>query len=99
MTYMPSISLSEARAALPALLDRVGEGEEITITRHGVPVAVVVRPDALRVRRAASALEEAEALRNTLEQARSIAIHDAPVLEPAVADAYVADLRITRRSR
>ena len=99
MTYMPTISLSEARAALPALLDRVGEGEEITITRHGVPVAVVVRPDALRVRRAASALEEAESLRDTLERARSIALHDAPVLEPAVADAYVADLRVTRRSR
>jgi hypothetical protein len=32
-------------------------------------------------------------------RAPCIAIHDAPVLEPAVFDANVADLRITRRSR
>jgi antitoxin (DNA-binding transcriptional repressor) of toxin-antitoxin stability system len=46
------MTVSEARAALPELLDRVLAGEEVTITRHGRPVAVVVRPDSLRVRRA-----------------------------------------------
>jgi prevent-host-death family protein len=54
--YMGEMTVSEARAALPEVLDRVNAGEEITITRHGVPAAVVVRPDALRVRRAESAL-------------------------------------------
>jgi antitoxin (DNA-binding transcriptional repressor) of toxin-antitoxin stability system len=39
------MTISEARAALPEVLNRVAEGEEITITRHGRPVAVVVRPD------------------------------------------------------
>jgi len=39
------LTISEARAALPEVLNRVAEGEEITITRHGRPVAVVVRPD------------------------------------------------------
>jgi prevent-host-death family protein len=34
--------VSEARAALPEVLDRVGAGEDVTITRHGRPVAVVV---------------------------------------------------------
>jgi antitoxin (DNA-binding transcriptional repressor) of toxin-antitoxin stability system len=38
------MTLGEARAAFPAVVDRVLAGEEITITRHGVPVAVVVRP-------------------------------------------------------
>ena len=38
------MTISEARAALPEVLNRVAEGEEITITRHGRPVAVVVRP-------------------------------------------------------
>lgn len=42
---MAVMTISEARAALPEVLDRVAEGEEVTITRHGRPVAVVVRPD------------------------------------------------------
>ncbi|MGH3246119.1 MAG: type II toxin-antitoxin system prevent-host-death family antitoxin [Trebonia sp.] len=39
------MTISEARATLPDVLDRVVEGEEVTITRHGRPVAVVMRPD------------------------------------------------------
>jgi antitoxin (DNA-binding transcriptional repressor) of toxin-antitoxin stability system len=39
------MTISEARAALPEVLNRVDEGEEITITRHGRAAAVVVRPD------------------------------------------------------
>ena len=42
---MAVMTISEARAALPEVLNRVAEGEEVTITRHGRPVAVVVRPD------------------------------------------------------
>jgi PHD/YefM family antitoxin component YafN of YafNO toxin-antitoxin module len=42
---MAVMTVSEARAALPEVLNRVAEGEEITITRHGRPIAVVVRPD------------------------------------------------------
>lgn len=32
----------EAKTHLPQLLDRVSKGERITITRHGVPVAVLM---------------------------------------------------------
>jgi antitoxin (DNA-binding transcriptional repressor) of toxin-antitoxin stability system len=42
---MAVMTVSEARAALPEVLSRVAQGEEITITRYGSPVAVVVRPD------------------------------------------------------
>jgi hypothetical protein len=42
---MAVMTISEARAALPEVLNRVDEGEEITITRHGRAAAVVVRPD------------------------------------------------------
>jgi antitoxin (DNA-binding transcriptional repressor) of toxin-antitoxin stability system len=42
---MAVMTLSEARAALPDVVTRVARGEEITITRYGSPVAVVVRPD------------------------------------------------------
>ncbi len=49
---MVMMTVPEARAVLPDLLSRVESGEEVTITRHGRPVAVLVRPDALRSRRA-----------------------------------------------
>ena len=42
---MAFMTVSEARAALPDVLTRVAQGEEITITRYGSPIAVVVRPD------------------------------------------------------
>jgi prevent-host-death family protein len=39
---MPSVGSFEAKTHLPALLERVQKGEHITITKHGVPVAVLV---------------------------------------------------------
>ena len=68
---MSSMSVSDARAALPEILSRVEGGEEVTITRHGRPVAVVVHPSALRVRRAHSALLAAEQVHDLLAAARS----------------------------
>src|SRR5258708_24770410 len=59
------MTVSEARAALPELLTRVEEGEEVTITRHGKAVAVLVRPDALRAR-ARAALQDAERIHELL---------------------------------
>jgi prevent-host-death family protein len=41
---MQTVGSYEAKTHLPALLDRVAHGEQITITRHGVPVAVLVPP-------------------------------------------------------
>jgi antitoxin (DNA-binding transcriptional repressor) of toxin-antitoxin stability system len=42
---MAVLTISEARAALPEVVTRAAAGEEITITRHGTAVAVMVRPD------------------------------------------------------
>jgi prevent-host-death family protein len=39
---MTEVGAYEAKTHLPQLLDRVMAGEEITITRRGVPVAVLV---------------------------------------------------------
>ena len=39
---MESIGAFEAKTHLSSLLDRVAKGEKITITRHGVPAAVLV---------------------------------------------------------
>lgn len=42
---MESIGAYEAKTQLSKLLDRVMKGERITITKHGVPVAVLQPPD------------------------------------------------------
>ena len=41
---MQTVGSYEAKTHLPALLNRVAQGEQITITRHGVPVAMLVPP-------------------------------------------------------
>lgn len=96
---MATMSVSEARAALPEILDRVLAGEEITITRHGRAVAVVVRPDAIRVRRADRALAEAERLRDLLDRGRSTRLCDAPAVSVERAAELVADVAASRSAR
>lgn len=93
------MSVSEARASLPEILDRVIAGEEVTITRHGREVAVLVRPDAIRVRRADQALAEAERLRSLLDQGRNARLADAPVVSAERAEDLVADLAAGRSHR
>lgn len=67
---MSVMTVSEARAALPEVLNRVAEGEEVTITRHGRAVAVVVRPDVVWSRsRAEVVLDEAARLGELLDAA------------------------------
>jgi prevent-host-death family protein len=66
---MTSMSASEARAVPPKLLNRVEDGEEITLPRHGRPVAVLVCLDSLCVRRAEIALDEAARFHNLLAEA------------------------------
>jgi len=39
---MSTVGLFDAKTHLSALVERVAHGEEITITKHGVPVAVLV---------------------------------------------------------
>ena len=38
---MKTVGAYEAKTHLPKLLERVAEGETITITKHGVPVATL----------------------------------------------------------
>ncbi len=45
---METIGAYEAKTHLPKLLERVIKGEQITITKHGVPVAVLQSPLPLR---------------------------------------------------
>lgn len=93
------MTISEARAELPRVLDRVSAGEEITITRHGAPVAVVVRPDVLRRRgRADLAFAMAEQIRVDMEEARHRPLPP-PAMSSERADELVAELYAERRAR
>jgi prevent-host-death family protein len=97
MSYMStSLTVSEARAVLPQLLDRVIAGEEVTITRHGRPAAVLVRPDTLRARRADEALAGAKMVRDALERGRKSPLSARPVLRETRADALVEEIRTAR---
>ena len=42
---MDSVGAYEAKTRLSKLLERVMKGERITITKHGVPVAILQPPD------------------------------------------------------
>ena len=93
---MAHMSVSEARASLPDVLDRVEAGEEVTITRHGRPVAVVVGVDVLRGRRAQQALAVANDVRAMLERGRRTRLSATAVLSPDRAEELVAAIRAGR---
>lgn len=91
-----SMTVSQARATLTSVLDRVETGEEVTLTRHGKAVAVLVRPDVLRRRRATPVQESADAIADLLVRARATPRQDLPGLTIEQADALVADVRTGR---
>ncbi|MEO8475432.1 MAG: type II toxin-antitoxin system prevent-host-death family antitoxin [Actinomycetota bacterium] len=95
---MTTIPASDARASLPSLLDRVQAGEEVTITRHGKAVAVLVRPDSLRTRRAGPVLAGAATLHRQLAEARLRPLSEDGISE-ARADELIADIRAGREGR
>ncbi len=45
---METVGAYEAKTHLPKLLERVMNGERFTITKHGVPVAVLQSPPSVR---------------------------------------------------
>jgi antitoxin (DNA-binding transcriptional repressor) of toxin-antitoxin stability system len=95
---MATLTVSQARAALPELLTRVEQGEEVTITRHGRAVAVLVRPDVLWTR-SNVAIETADRVHDLLAAA---AASDLPLgvgLTAEKAEELLAEIRSGRDSR
>ena len=90
------MTVSEARAALPDIIERVLAGDEVTLTRHGVAVAVVVSPEALRVRRADQALTIAASVNELLEQGRRSSLRSRPTMSGKRAEALLVHLRTAR---
>lgn len=95
----PVLTVSEARSRLSAIVERVLAGEEVTLTRHGRPVAVVVRPDTLRARRAGPALATAASVEDALARGRSTPLSPRPTISERRAKALVADVRAARSGR
>jgi prevent-host-death family protein len=93
---MSQVTATEARATLPDILDRVGQGDEVTITRHGRAVAVVVRPDALRTRRADAAFRRADEIGALLAEARHAPLRAGPGLSVDRAERLVAQIDADR---
>ena len=55
---MEKIGVYEAKTHLTQLMDRVSKGEKVTITKHGVPVAILQPADS----------SKAEPVREVIEQ-------------------------------
>jgi prevent-host-death family protein len=90
-----TMTLTEARANLPSLLDRVAAGEEITVTRHGQAVAVMVRPDRLRSRRADEVYATAARIHQMIEDSRGKPLPSAR-LNSEFAEELIAEVRAGR---
>jgi antitoxin (DNA-binding transcriptional repressor) of toxin-antitoxin stability system len=93
---MRMVTVGEALAALPELLDRVSAGEELTISRDGEPVAVVIRPDVLRARRVDEACAAAYQLHSLLADSRAARLSANPAMSEARAESLLAELRGAR---
>jgi prevent-host-death family protein len=60
---MESVGSYEAKTHLPALLERVAKGEEIVITKHGVPIARLVPMEQEQQRDVRDVIEELKKFR------------------------------------
>ena len=60
---MNMVGAYEAKTHLPHLLNRVAQGEHITITKHGVPVAMLVPVSSRSMPERQAAIRELHAFR------------------------------------
>ena len=74
---MQTVPLADARARLSALIGEVETAERVTITRNGVPVAVVLSVDDLAALEETLAwLDSPEAIRRASEADEAVAAGD-----------------------
>lgn len=91
------LSISEARAQLPDVVNRVIAGEEITLTRHGQAVVVMLRPDAVRTRSAAAQalVERSKEIGRMIDDARGRPLPP-PAGSAEWAEEFVREIRADR---
>ncbi|MDH4100039.1 MAG: type II toxin-antitoxin system prevent-host-death family antitoxin [Nitrospirota bacterium] len=66
---MKTVGAYEAKTHLPELLDKVASGEKVTITRRGVPVAVLVPAPSAKKRDLALVADGFRAIRESIPKA------------------------------
>jgi len=65
------VGIFEAKTHLSSLLDRVAKGEKITITKHGVPAAILIPPGDARPKLShAEVVEGMRALRQRVKRGK-----------------------------
>jgi prevent-host-death family protein len=62
---METVGAYEAKTHLPKLLDRIAKGEQIIITRHGSPVAIMQPADRSKQVDVAAVIRKMRAFRKT----------------------------------
>lgn len=82
-----------------ALLAAVERGEEVTLTRYGNAVAVVVRPDLLRARQPSEVFAAARELGARIEAGRASALSASRGVSVERAEQLVAEVRAGRVGR
>jgi prevent-host-death family protein len=73
---MTSISYYEARTHFSSLLDQVGRGKKILITRHGRPAALLSPPPAESGKDVKEVVAEMKALRRGNKLGKGLSIRD-----------------------
>jgi prevent-host-death family protein len=63
---MREVGSYEAKTHLPELLSAVAKGERITITKHGVPIAIIIPVEQSRSKEIGSAIAKIKQMRNKL---------------------------------
>ena len=95
---MSVLTVTQARAKLPLLIDQIQSGQKVILTRHGEAVAVMISPDAAMRYRNAAIWEQADSLLARLEEARKQPLATAEVAS-ARADELVSAIRVERDAR
>jgi len=88
-----TVPVSEARAQLPKIIDRVEAGDEVTLTRHRRAVAVIRRPDADRRQRLDSVRAQAQHLDDLIDLAGRRPLAEHGTISAEVAAELVDDVR------
>lgn len=73
---MKTVGAYEAKTHLARLLDEVAKGETITITKHGVPIAVLAPPPEMRRRDPATAISAWRAFRENITLGPGLSIRE-----------------------
>jgi prevent-host-death family protein len=90
---MTTVTVSHARAHLRSVLRQVQEGEEVVLTQSGQPIAVLLHPSQLRVRRQSPILGAGADRLELLRQARQIRPERGHGLSETHAEALVEEVR------